>query len=155
MATVIASCFVPVPAVSNANKAHQHWRKQKERADAQKQHTFALLRQAPLGTLTGLVGWTQYGPLLVRLVVVSAHAMDDDNLAGSVKYYRDEVARWLGVPDNDPRVRYVAKWERYRGKGQRGVRIEFVRFLDHLIEEKARIEAEMASLSERAAIGKE
>ena len=140
MGAVIASCFVPVPAVSNANRSHEHWRKQKERADAQKQHTFAILRQMPLENHDAVV-WSK--GLLVRLIIVSAHALDDDNMNGAVKYYRDEVARWLGVDDGDPSVRYVAKWERYRGKGQRGVRIEFVRFLDHLIEEKARIEAEI------------
>lgn len=81
------------------------------------------------------------------MVSVSVQEPNDDNLAGALKHYRDAVAFWLGIPDEDPRVKYVPKWERYRGKGQRGVRIEFVRFLDHLQEEKARIEAEIASLT--------
>ena len=148
MATLIASCFVPVPAVSEVNrKGHEPWRDSKKRHDNQKQHTFACLWQMPDEARAALRVSMTCSNLLVRLIVVSAHAMDDDNLAGSVKYYRDEVARWLDVPDSNPRVKYVAKWERYRGKGKRGVRIEFVRFLDHLLEEKARIEAEIASLS--------
>lgn len=146
--TVIASCFVPYPAVSSANRAHQHWRKQKERADEQKAHTWAAIRALPLETKSLLIAAPEKEPLLVRLIVISAHAMDPDNLKTSTKYYQDEVARWLGVNDRDEtRVRYVTKWERYRGKGLRGVRIEFVRYLDHLLEEKARIEADIASLS--------
>jgi len=48
--------------------------------------------------------------------------LDDDNLVGSLKGVRDQVAQWLGVNDRDRlRVRYRYAQER----GLWGVRIEF------------------------------
>ena len=148
MATVIASCFVPVPALVEANKRRgDHWGLKKERKDERIEHTLATLRSMPLSSGLRIRVAARAHPMVVRLISVSVQEPNDDNLGGALKHYRDAVAFWLGIPDEDPRVKYVAKWERYRGKGKRGVRIEFVRFLDHLIEEKARIEAEIAALS--------
>lgn len=91
--------FVPVPAVSEANRSGEHWTKKKRRHDTQKEHTFAAIRVRPLAErlwTSTLRAWT------VRFVVhYSGRPMDSDNLAGSVKYYRDEVARFLGVDDGD------------------------------------------------------
>ena len=48
--------------------------------------------------------------------------LDDDNLSGSLKACRDEVARWLGVDDGRDTVKY-----RYaQARGEWAVRIEFV-----------------------------
>jgi hypothetical protein len=44
--------------------------------------------------------------LLVR-VTPTAKPLDDDNLRGSLKAVRDEVAAWLGVDDADPRVSWA------------------------------------------------
>jgi hypothetical protein len=33
--------------------------------------------------------------------------LDDDNLRGSLKAVRDAAAKWVGVDDADPRVRYA------------------------------------------------
>lgn len=44
-------------------------------------------------------------PLIVTLVRESPRQFDDDNLAASFKGPRDEIADWLGLPnDRDPRV---------------------------------------------------
>ncbi len=49
-------------------------------------------------------------PCTVRLTRVSPgyRPVDDDNLSGSLKGVRDEVAKWLGVDDGDrSKVRFV------------------------------------------------
>jgi hypothetical protein len=144
---VLATCFVKLPAVCLSNRTHKHWRALKDLADAQKSHTGAAVRSIPLVLQNDVRMALAKEPILVRFTVITVQKMDDDNLQSSVKYYRDEVARWLGVDDGDPRVKYVALWERYRGKSIRGVRIEFVRFLDHLLEAKLEIEKQISALS--------
>jgi hypothetical protein len=145
--TIIASCFVPVPALVEANKKRgEHWAKKKERKDVRIGHTLAVLRSQPLWW-GETVKVALLAPILVRMVSISVQEPNDDNLAGALKHYRDAIAFWLGIPDEDPRVKYVPKWERYKGKGKRGVRIEFVRLTDHLREEQARIAAQIATLT--------
>jgi len=59
--------------------------------------------------------------LLTRLA--PSNGLDDDNLTGSLKSVRDEVAKWLGVDDRDRlTVRY--RYAQQRSKTW-GVRIEF------------------------------
>lgn len=59
--------------------------------------------------------------LLTRLA--PSNGLDDDNLTGSLKSVRDEVAKWLGVDDRDRMtVRY--RYAQQRSKTW-GVRIEF------------------------------
>jgi hypothetical protein len=59
-------------------------------------------------TAWALVGKTAPPPpctvLLTR--VGPTNGLDDDNLAGSLKGVRDQVAVWLGVDDHDPRVQW-------------------------------------------------
>lgn len=45
-------------------------------------------------------------PVVVTLTRIAPRALDGDNLQGAFKGPRDEVARWLGVPDNDPRIEW-------------------------------------------------
>jgi hypothetical protein len=46
--------------------------------------------------------------------VAPSNGLDDDNLAGSLKGVRDQVAQWLGVDDKrSDVVRYV--YAQYRG----------------------------------------
>lgn len=84
--------------------------------------------------------------LAIVLTVHSIREMDDDNLAGALKYYRDEVARFLDIDDSDPRVKWVNKWEPYRTRRRIGVTIEFVDLAVHLATLRAEIDAQLAAL---------
>lgn len=60
--------------------------------------------------------------LLTR--VAPGNGLDDDNLSGSLKAIRDQVAHWLRVDDRDPLV----KWTYAQRRGTRGewaVEVEF------------------------------
>jgi hypothetical protein len=147
--TVLATCFVPVPVLIEANSRRgEHWARKKERKDERIEHTLAVLRSQPTARQV-VIRFEAQQSLVVRLIAISPahHEPNDDNLAGALKHYRDAVAHWLGIPDEDKRVRYIPKWEGYRGHGLRGVRIEFLRTIEHLEEEKAKIEAELATLT--------
>ena len=75
------------------------------------------------------VAWALVGqarpriPCSVRLTRVAPSAgVDDDNLSGSLKAVRDQVAEWLGIDDRHRnQVRYVYAQKR----GPWGVTIEF------------------------------
>lgn len=60
-------------------------------------------------------------PVTVTLtrLTSSALGLDDDNLRGSLKAVRDELASWLGVDDRDPRVTW-----RYEQKLRAGFGVE-------------------------------
>jgi hypothetical protein len=58
--------------------------------------------------------------LLTR--VAPSNGLDDDNLAGSLKSVRDEVARWLGVDDRD---RVQVRYRYAQRRGPWGVTVEF------------------------------
>lgn len=58
--------------------------------------------------------------LLTR--VAPSNGLDDDNLAGSLKAVRDEVARWLGVDDKD---RLTVRYRYTQRRGPWGVEISF------------------------------
>lgn len=62
-------------------------------------------------------------PVVVRLVRFSAGVLDDDNLQGALKPVRDGCSDRLGVPDNDPRIRFEYGQARCK-RGEYGVRIE-------------------------------
>lgn len=82
-------------------------------------------------------------------IVLTAHTileLDDDNLAGAVKYYRDEVARFLEVDDGDARVKFVPKWAPYRRTRRFGVQIDFIDMAVHLENLKDEIEAQLRAL---------
>ena len=146
--TVLAYVFVPVPALVEANSRRgEHWSVKKRRKDVRISATLGHLRLLGHAECERLQEIASEEPILVRMTAISVQEPNDDNLAGALKHYRDAVAHWLGIPDEEPRVKYVPKWERYRGKGARGVRIEFVRFIDHLREEQARIAEQIATLT--------
>jgi hypothetical protein len=93
--------IVPVRIKAGLN-AREHWAAKHRRVRTERQTTkFLLVGLEPLEP-----------PLVVtltRLIGPRGQRMDDDNLAGGMKSIRDEVARWLGVDDRDPRVRYVCE----------------------------------------------
>lgn len=62
-------------------------------------------------------------PLVVTLTrVAPSKGLDDDNLSGSLKAVRDEVAAWLGVDD---KRRDVVRYEYAQERGKWAVRIEW------------------------------
>jgi hypothetical protein len=65
-------------------------------------------------------------PVVVTLIRIAPRALDGDNLQSAFKAMRDEVANWLGVPDNHPSIR----WEygqRRGGVGEYAVTISIAR----------------------------
>lgn len=103
---------VPVRTENPLNGTHGHWR---VKAAARKRQRRAAHLMCPPAAL----------PCTVRLVRLSAGTLDDDNLRGALKAIRDGVADRLGVPDNDPRVRWEYGQERVK-RGTYGVRIELL-----------------------------
>lgn len=79
--------------VSEAN-AHEHWRERQRRAKQQRELVRLTLRTRPKVAV----------PCDVTIVRVAPACLDTDNLQGSAKHVRDEVAAWLGIDDRDPRV---------------------------------------------------
>ncbi len=53
-------------------------------------------------------------PLLVTITRVGPKKLDDDNLAASAKYIRDEIARIIGTDDGSPL--YTWRYEQRAGK---------------------------------------
>lgn len=86
------------PSMSNARLHHAV----RAKAVAAQRGTVAW-HLAALGRLT-----VPGGDLSVLLRRVSPRPLDDDNLRGALKAVRDELAVWLGLPDDrDPRVSWL------------------------------------------------
>ena len=122
--------FVPYPAVSEANRSDEHWAKKKRRHDQQKNHTFLTLMSVGKWNIVGQA--THYVPRWnVHLCVHAHHVMDTDNLVGSVKYYRDEVARFLGIDDgNVERLTFSVSQQKPIAKQRLGVEISIEEAVD-------------------------
>lgn len=92
-----------------------------------REHHFARHRrvkaQRTLVHLSWPRAWKDRGwrfPLVVELLRVAPHPLDDDNLSGAFKSIRDQVAKELGLKDDrDPRV----KWDYAQERGPYAVRI--------------------------------
>jgi hypothetical protein len=79
-----------------------HWRAKNRQKKAEQEAVFLFLRGSPPSP-----------PLAVTLTRLAPSAgLDDDNLSGSCKAVRDQVAKWLGVDDKDPRVKYRYQQQR-------------------------------------------
>ena len=78
--------------------SREHWRVKAKRVAAERTCTsYALMgeKKPPI-------------PCSVRLTRIGRGLLDDDNLVGSMKGVRDEIAKWLGVDDrHSETVRYV------------------------------------------------
>lgn len=104
----VISFTIPIRAPSTSN-LREHWAVKAKRVETQRRATRA---KCPV--------WTA-GPLLVvTLTRVSPRPLDDDNLRGALKAYRDGVASWLKVDDASPLV----KWEYAQAEGEASVRVE-------------------------------
>lgn len=95
---------LPLRTVNPLNGSHQHWSRVAARRKQERRVAAMAVPACPL-------------PCVVTLTRLSAGTLDCDNLRASMKAIRDGIADRLGVPDNDPRV----KWEYGQEKTARGV----------------------------------
>lgn len=101
---------VPIKLVSEANLASsRHWRYRSNRTKAQRQVTAMIMRKEFFHRAKPSV------PCTVTIVRIAPRELDDDNLAGSGKHVRDEIAAFLGV-DDKPGSGVTWRYEQRRGK---------------------------------------
>lgn len=87
-----ATLLLPILTVSESNRnTREHFSVAGTRHKTQKTATRSFLREA-IGA-GGVVYRT------VKLTRLATQALDSDNLPPSMKYIRDELARWMGVDD--------------------------------------------------------
>jgi hypothetical protein len=87
---------IPMRLPSSAN-LREHYMVKAKRVKQQRQFVSVYLAGRPRPAL----------PVVVTLVRIAPRALDGDNLQSAFKAPRDEIARWLGCQDNDPRVTWV------------------------------------------------
>jgi hypothetical protein len=105
--------LVPIRTVPGMN-VREHWRARIRRVKAERDAVAWVLSRMTRPALPLVVTLTRIGP---------SNGLDDDNLAGSMKAVRDQIAHWLGVDDRKREiVRYAYAQE--RGK-EWGVRIQW------------------------------
>lgn len=104
----MTTVMLPVKTISEAN-ARCHWAAKANRAKRQRHVARALTAAHPL-------------PVVVTITRYSAGTLDDDNLRSALKAVRDGIADRLGVPDNDPRVRWCYAQARCT-RGEFGVQV--------------------------------
>lgn len=90
---------IEVKTASEANRSrHEHWASRRKRVQRQRVAT--------------RLAWIAAGkpklavPATVTLTRSSVKVMDSDNLVGSIKACRDELAAIAGVDDGDPRLTF-------------------------------------------------
>lgn len=149
--SLLARVHIPITPLVEANsRKAEHWAAKKRRADAVKESVFLNLNKLPVEKRTSL---RKESKVMVKFTAITSYKPDADNLAGALKHYRDEVARFLKVDDgNEERVAWSYHWMRYDQNGHSnmcGVRIDFIRYADFLVEAKADIERQLAELGLR------
>ena len=103
---------LPIAAGRGMNN-REHWRARAARVKKEREAAAWLLVRQPRPKLPCSV-------LLIRQA--PSNGLDDDNLAGSLKSVRDEVARWLGVDDRD---RMTVRYRYAQRRGPWAVLVEF------------------------------
>jgi hypothetical protein len=93
---VYESMKFPIKTVSEANQ-REHWAVRGKRKTKQQRDFSLLFRQwRPAITL----------PATIRFTRFSIKLMDSDNLAGSFKHVRDQLAKEIGIDDGSPLIRF-------------------------------------------------
>lgn len=126
------SVTIPIRTVNELN-AHGFWRERQRRAKSQRAIVAMKLRTCALVTGCALDSTMHE----VKLTRIAPRTLDDDGAVASQKHVRDGAADWLGIDDNDPRVR----WSYAQEKGAPryyAVRIE-VRAVETGAEELAEV----------------
>lgn len=110
----MAPILVPIRTVSALN-SREHWQQRSRRVKKERETVaWYLATRAVKPALPLIVTLTRLGP---------SNGLDDDNLAGSCKSVRDQIAQWLGVDDRKSEVvRYRYAQERAK---EWGVRIQW------------------------------
>lgn len=94
-ATVVL--LLPIKTISEAN-SRDHWTKRRQRFRAQAWELYWAWHSAKPEIPPP--------PLIVTLTRVGPRTLDSDNLAGSFKGIRDQLARLIGVDDGDSRIEW-------------------------------------------------
>ena len=108
---------IPIRTVPGMN-VREHWSARARRVKFERAMTAWALKgigsiQRPdptQGTVT--VRLTRYGP---------SNGLDGDNLQGSAKAVRDQVAEWLGVDDRSPLINW--QYDQVRTRHDWGIRV--------------------------------
>lgn len=104
--------LLPIKTVAGLN-AREHWQARMRRVKRER-NTACLVVRSKLGR--------DPRPCAVTLTRLSFGTLDDDNLQGAAKAIRDGVADAIGVPDNDPAIRWQYAQERCK-RGEFGMRV--------------------------------
>jgi|SRR6185369_16666309 len=80
---------VPIRTVSGLN-VREHWRARAARVRKERETTAWTLAGKKPPPLPCTISLTRVGP---------SNGLDDDNLPGSCKGVRDQIAKWLGIDD--------------------------------------------------------
>jgi hypothetical protein len=109
-----------VPVRVKGPNAREHWKARARRVKSERSAVWGscLVEVGALG-VSGLRAIPR--PLVVTLTRVGARMMDDDNVQGSLKAVRDEVANLLGEDDGPAAP---VRWRYGQELGEYGVRVE-------------------------------
>lgn len=110
--TITRMCGYQCKIESVAN-LREHWAKKAKRVKLHRQ-----LTQVALAPIVPLTERGNAIPCCVTLVRISPHKLDSDNLQSAFKAVRDQVAAWLTMDDNDPRITWRYHQEKGRPKEQ-------------------------------------
>ena len=114
MTPAVSLCPIELPLrTSSGLNAREHFMARARRARTEREAVNWMLQGRPKPGLPCVVTLTRIAP---------SAGLDDDNLAGSLKAVRDQVALWLGVDD---KRRDVVRYAYDQARGPWGVRIEF------------------------------
>lgn len=118
MITRICGYQCKIESVANLR---EHWAKKAKRVKLHRQ-----LAQVALARIALLTERGNAVSCCVTLTRISPRALDSDNLQSAFKAVRDQVAAWLTMDDNDPRITWRYQQEKGRPK-EHSVRIEIKR----------------------------
>lgn len=104
--------LVPIKTGRGMN-SREHWTARTRRVKAERHAVAWALSGASRPELPCIVTLTRLAP---------SNGLDDDNLAGSLKAVRDQVAEWLGVDD---RRREIVRYEYEQRRAPWGVEITY------------------------------